>query len=75
MSVHLLLLHYRTFEKELLLLAAIREFDDIDTDQFQAHSSRQSRRAGVVVKSSVFCSRPAPPIAACQRPGAWSSVL
>ena len=25
---------FRTFEKEFLLLAAIREFDDIDTDQF-----------------------------------------
>ena len=36
MPVHFLLLHYRTFEKEFLLLAVIREIDDIDTDQFQA---------------------------------------
>ena len=49
MSVHFLLLHYQTIEKEFLLLAAIREFDDIDTDQFQALSSRQSRRAGIAV--------------------------
>ena len=44
MSVHFLLLHDRTFEKKFLLLAAIREFDDIDTKNFQALSSRQASR-------------------------------
>ena len=55
MSVHFLLLHYRTFEKEFLLLAAIREFDDIDTDQFQALSSQQSRRVGIVTPTGAWC--------------------
>ena len=59
MSVHFLLLHDRTIEKEFQLLAAIREFDAIDTEQFQAPSSRQSRRCGIAVKSRVgsLCER------------------